>query len=274
MLSQRISTIYPPIDPRWFESAERVLKTGIMHNFDVRSRATGRWLNIRTSRVSEDLFQQTFVDVSDRHRLEEQRRTLLTEMNHRVMNNFQMVAGFLNMQARAADHSARAQLHSAERRVQVLAKLHSLLAYTESDSEIDAAAYVRELCRHLESMIERPEDVTLVCEVGELRLPTDKAIPLGFVVTELVANSAKYAYPAPLSGAIHVTLSNETDGWILAIWDHGQGMDPEEPGLSRGLGSRLVQLFTRQIGAQLMRSVDGGVRHEIRFSYPASAKGV
>jgi PAS domain S-box-containing protein len=264
MLTKHVSTIYPPIDPRWFDTADKVLKTGVMHNFDIRSRATGRWLNIRVSRVSEDLFQQTFVDVSDRHRLEEQRQALLKEMSHRVMNNFQTIAGFLHIQAASAPPSAKAHLQTAEARVHVLARLHSLLTYTDSDSEIDAGAYVRDLCGYLGSTIERPGDVQLIHDICELRLATDKVVPLGFVISELVTNSAKYAYPAPATGVVTVTLQTNGLGWTLTVSDRGQGLGEAKASTGGGLGMRLVQRFVQQIGAELTTASQDGVRHEIR----------
>ena len=263
MLTQRVSTIYPPIDPRWFDTAEKVLDTGLMHDFDIRSRATGRWLNIRVSRVSDTLFQQTFVDISDRYRLEEQRRSLLKEMSHRVMNNFAMIAGLLHLGAARAEPAAREQLKMAERRIHVLAKLHSLLAYTDSEGDINAGDYIKQICGYLESTLERPEDVTLVCETRDLMMPTDKVIPLGFVVTELVTNSAKYAFPAPLTGIIRVSLSPRQDGWVLIVEDTGAGLNQAEPKTSGGLGTILVQRFVQQIGAELTTTSENGVRHQI-----------
>ncbi len=262
MLTKPISTIYPPIDPRWCETAEKVLKTGIMHNFDIRSRATGRWLNIRTSRVSDKLFQQTFVDVSDRHRLEEQRRMLLKEMSHRVMNNFQMVAGFLQIQAATAGSMAAEHLNAAAGRVYVLAKLHSLLAYSESEGDIDASAYIRELCGHLPSTFPRPE-VTMVCEADAIQLPAEKVVALGFVISELVTNSAKYAYTPPASGVVYVTLRGTSDAWTLIIRDHGHGFTDTSPNPKGGMGTRLVQRFVHQAGAEIITTSDNGVEHRI-----------
>lgn len=265
MLTKRVSTIYPPVDTRWFSTAEIVLRTGVMQDFDIRSRATGRWLNIRVSRVSNTLFQQTFVDVSERHRLDEQRKALLKEMSHRVMNNFQMVASFLHLQATTAEGTAKAHLKTAERRVQVLAKLHSLLAYTESEADIDAGAYVRELCEHLATTFERPDAVALNCQADEMPLPTDKVVPLGFIISELVTNSAKYAYPAPTSGPVNVVFSVGDDGWTLVIEDRGQGLQDKKKNTRGGLGTRLVDLFVKQMGAVLTSTSPGGVRHEIRY---------
>jgi two-component sensor histidine kinase len=271
MLTKPVSTIAPPIDPRWFETAEKVLKTGIMHDFDVRSPATGRWLNIRTSRVSDRLFQQTFVDISERHRLEEQRRMLLKEMSHRVTNNFQMVASFLQIQAAAAGQPAAApttaaeHLNAAARRVQVLAKLHSLLAYSESEGDIDTTAYIQELCRDLPSTFPRPEAVTLVCESDELQLPAEMAVTLGFIISELVTNSAKYAYPPPASGSIQVLLRGSPEAWTLVVRDRGQGFRDAPSSPKRGLGTRLVMRFVQQIGAEITTTSDDGVEHSIVF---------
>ncbi len=265
MLSQKVSTIYPPTHPIWFETADKVLKTGVMHDFDIKSAATGRWLNIRVSRVSDDLFQQTFVDISDRQRLDEQRQALMKEMSHRVMNNFQMIAGFLHVQAGSLDGAAKASFQTAESRVHVLAKLHSFLAYTESEGEIDAAAYVRELCGYLNSMIDRPEAVKLVCEADELSLPAEKVVPLGFVISELTTNSAKYAYPPPTSGTIHVLLKRQHDLCVLTIQDEGCGLGASQPTRTGGLGTRLVQRFVQQIDADIVTQSGRGVSHTITF---------
>jgi two-component sensor histidine kinase len=234
-----------------------------MLNFDIRNRATGRWLNIRVSRVSGALFQQTFVDISDRYKLEEQRHALLKEMSHRVMNNFQMAAGFLHMEAVHAEPAAKEQLKTAERRIQVLAKLHSLLTYTDSDQNINAGAYIKEICGFLVSTLARPEAVTIVCETCDIFMPTDMVIPLGFVVTELVTNSAKYAYPPPKTGTIRINLSPWPDGWALTIEDRGAGFGDAEPKDAGGLGALLVRRFVDQIGAELMTTSDNGVRHRI-----------
>jgi len=270
MLGSVVSQIAPPVRPQWFSSADRAIKTGEMQEFDVRSTATGRWLNIRVSRVSDELFQQTFVDINARYALEEQRQHLLKEMNHRITNNLQMVASFLHLQAGSAPPGAKDQLQAAEGRVQVLANLHSLLAYTESDSDIDAGAYISQLCAQLEAMIDRPEDIKLDGACEPLHLPADKIVPIGFIICELVTNAAKYAFPDGAKGVIRVRLAPCGDGWALSISDNGRGLDPNaktlSPGPKRGgLGTRLVQTFVSQIGGTLVTTSEAGVQHVVTF---------
>jgi PAS domain S-box-containing protein len=271
MLGSVVSQIAPPVNPRWYSSADRAIKTGQMQEFDVRSTATGRWLNIRVSRVSDNLFQQTFVDINERYALEEQRQHLLKEMNHRITNNLQMVASFLHLQAGSAPPGAKEQLQAAEGRVQVLANLHSLLAYTESDREIDAGAYISQLCAQLEAMIDRPEDIRLDGACEPLHLPADKIVPIGFIICELVTNAAKYAFPDGAKGTIKVRLAPLDEGWALSVSDDGRGLAPKAAAVSAqpkrgGLGTRLVQTFVSQIGGTLVTTSDAGVRHVVTFS--------
>jgi two-component sensor histidine kinase len=281
MTAKPVSQIAPPVNPYWFETAERALETGEMQQFDVQSPFTLRWLNIRVSRVSEDLFQQTFVDVTDRHRLEEQRIQMMKEMSHRVANNFQMMASFLRIQGRQAEPAARVHLNTAESRVQVLARLHALLAYAESDQQVDAAAYITELCDQLRGIIDRPGDVKLLCACQPLPLPADTIVPIGFIISELVTNATRYAFPPPATGTISVSLAPESVApesvvhggavWLLTIEDNGKGMAlsadvQQAPRPGRGLGTKLVASFVDRIGGSLTTTSIHGVRVEIRFS--------
>jgi two-component sensor histidine kinase len=271
MLSVPVSQIAPPVDPRWFESADNALKLGTMQQFDVYSRATRRWLNIRVSPISGDLFQQTFVDVSDRHLLDEQRQSLLKEMSHRVLNNFQMIASFLHLQSADAKPEVKQQLDIAKNRIQVIAKLHSLLAYSTTEDDVDVGSYLKELCGQLSQTIDRPAAIQLKCECPPSRLHPDAVVPLGLITSELVMNAIKYAFPAPRGGTITVRFHAEgPESWILEIEDDGIGLPlpPEgEPTLSSrgGLGMRLVQIFVRQLKGQLVTTSSPGVHHRLLF---------
>jgi two-component sensor histidine kinase len=267
VLAKPVSQIAPPVDPRWFTSADLALRTGHMQQFDVRSPWTLRWLNIRVSKVSEELFQQIFIDVTDRHLLDEQRTRLLQEMSHRVANNFQLMASFLSAQAGSAEPSTRAHLKIAEGRVQVLARLHALLAYAESEHAVNAAAYIEELCAQLRRVIDRPEAVVLSTVLEPLDLDADKIVPIGFIINELVTNALKYAFPPPASGSIEVRLAPEDDLWVLEISDDGVGLSAAG-GLAEtagGLGAKLVRTFVAQIDGELSTVSGLGVRHQVRF---------
>jgi two-component sensor histidine kinase len=259
------------LDERLLSTADRALETGDLQQFDLYVDATQRWVNIRVARVANGLFLQTFVDVTDRHRLDEQRQSLIKEMSHRVLNNFQMITSFLQLQAMGASPDVRQQLGLATSRIQVIAKLHTLLAYSASDTEIDGGTYLKELCSYLTETIDRPDAIRIACDCPMVLLPTDTVVSLGLITSELVMNAIKYAFPPPATGTISLTLSTDHGRVTLVIEDDGDGFTPAPDTTAQddergGLGMRLVHIFVRQIHATLTTSSGKGVRHVLEFA--------
>jgi two-component sensor histidine kinase len=86
-------------------------------------------------------------------------------------------------------------------------------------------------------------------------LPTDRAIPIGLIVNELVTNAVKYAFPGATKGTVMVTLKRVPGELRLTVADDGQGLlDPKRA--DSGLGGRLVDSFAQQLGGQVERKSD------------------
>ena len=267
MLSKPVSQIAPPISPRWIKSAAAAVELQTTQTFEVRSPATGRWLDIHVSPVRGDLFAQTFIDVTTRREAEEQRIRLVAEMNHRVKNNFQTVASILTQQARRTDNAeTREQLRGAVHRVHLLAELHDSLSAVPDAGEIDFQAYLAAVCERLRGSIEDQGRIRINLTGCEAELDVDYAVPLGFIVNELVTNAIKYAYPAPAHGDIDVSFACRDDDYLLRIADSGRGV-PNEKGAStqQGLGMVLVSGFVAQIGGTMDVRNGSGVEYSIRF---------
>jgi len=189
-------------------------------------------------------------------------------MNHRVMNNFQMIAGLLRLHGKDADPAVRAELLKAESRVQVLARFHAMLAATGSDGDVDMVCYITALCEQTQGLIDRPGEVALRLDLQPLSLPSDKAVPLVFILNELVTNALKYAFPPPTGGSVAVDLHPSPNGWVLAVADDGVGLDKAFTNARTpraGLGTRLVAAFVQQLDATLVTDASHGLRHEITF---------
>jgi PAS domain S-box-containing protein len=270
MLAKPVSQVAPPFDPVWISSAEKAVRSGKPQAFEVQSPATGRWLDIRVSPVGGDLFAQTFIDVTSRHRAENERRRLLEEMNHRVMNNFQIVAAVLQLQARrAASAEVKNALQTAVRRVSSLSELHQSLATSPDSVRVDVGLYLTTVCDKLRATIPDPTRIVLKVSACNAQLDSAVAVPLGFVVNELVTNAIKYAFPEPASGAIDVAFEPDGDrGYRLTIADSGQGLPAVLDTKGTGLGMRLVHAFVAQIDGDLTVQHDSGVSY--RISVPAA----
>jgi two-component sensor histidine kinase len=225
--------------------------------------------------VSGDVFAQTFIDITAKRALEEQRLRFVEEMNHRVKNNFQMVSSVLDLQARRTSSvEAREQLQNAQSRITILAELHNSLAFTPGASTVDFAAYLNTLCDKLLGLIDEPERIVLAVSAEPALLDSDIAVPLGFVVNELVTNAIKYAFPPPASGAINVSFDQKENGYRLRIADGGKGLSAEVETKSSGLGMRLVHSFVQQVGARLEVSHESGVSYAVYIPVKANDSAV
>jgi len=79
------------------------------------------------------------------------------------------------------------------------------------------------------------------------------AVSLGLIVTELVINALKYAFPDAGKNAV-VTVRYEINGvdWKLSVADNGIGRkDGAGPPLKGGLGTSLVKALAHQLEAQV-----------------------
>lgn len=188
---------------------------------------------------------------AERDREVAERDLFLEEFDHRVKNNFTLVASLLDMQRRRAGEGETAQaLAAALSRVESIARAHRHL-YRGSGTapgSVDMAAYLHELCTALSEALFLRGAITLECHSDHASIPRDRAVSIGLVVNELVTNAVKHAFPGRDEGRIQVRFENVENGWRLTVSDDGLGMPAETLGKGRegGMGQRLVDAFARQ----------------------------
>lgn len=90
-------------------------------------------------------------------------------------------------------------------------------------------------------------------------------MPLGLIVSELVANAAKYAFPDDRPGRIGIRLQADGDAAMLSVADDGVGLPPTADTLQTGLGVGMVRGLAQQIRGSLAVENDGGARLSLRF---------
>jgi two-component sensor histidine kinase len=184
----------------------------------------------------------------------EHQQVLVKEINHRVKNSLQLVASMLSLQAQADPQVGR-QLQEASSRIMAIGRAHERLYRSPQVDRIELASYLSDICRDL-------QESTPNCDVSfeapePLFLNTDRAVSVALVVTELVANAAKHAYPNGTSCAIWVHLGHVDGQARISVSDDGAGLPPDfESGKQVGLGMRLVRA--------LAKSAKGEVRVERR----------
>ena len=203
-----------------------------------------------------------FEDVTERRRAEqalqallEQKEVLLSEMSHRVANSLQIIASILLMKARTVESmETRLHLQDAHRRVMSVASVQEHLQASGKGEQIAVRPYLSKLCETLAgSMIGDDRPISLKVVGGEGTATSREAVSLGLIVTELVINALKHAFPDN-TNAGHVVVGYEIDGanWKLSISDDGVGMPDRKAGeKNTGLGTSLMKALAQQLEAQV-----------------------
>jgi len=203
-----------------------------------------------------------------------QRQVMLAqEFEHRLVNGLQVISSLLSLQSRNAKTSdAGTQLATAAGRVAALGRVHRTLHLLDHQEQVEFKRYLEQLCEDLSHLLcEESGDCAILVEGANAEIPTVFAIPLGFIVNELVTNSTKYA-----KGNITVRFEAEAPGRnSLSVSDDGPGLPAGfDPGGSKGLGMRIVQALVQQVGGELHISAGDkgrGARFTIAFSTASRA---
>jgi PAS domain S-box-containing protein len=198
-------------------------------------------------------------DLTERKRSEElikaslrEKETLLREIHHRVKNNMQIVTSLLALQSRQlGDESAKIALHESRDRIQSMAIVHEMLYQSEGFSRIDFEAYASRLVGQIcHAQSQYPVKVNLRMEIAPIQLAIDSAINCGLIITELVSNSFKHAFPGARTGWIDIEFEELQDHkMLLRVRDDGVGL-PSGIDLhqSKTLGYQLVHILAEQLG--------------------------
>jgi len=177
---------------------------------------------------------------------------LLQELQHRVANSLQIIASVLMMSARKVQsEETRGYLKDAHNRVMSIAALQQQLAASSAD-RIALRNYFTQLCQSLgASMIHDPKQIRLEVDVDDSVVGADASISLGLIVTELVINALKHAFPGDRPGRILVDYHSRPDGWVLSVSDDGVGIGAGGEAVASGLGTSLVEALAKQLQARI-----------------------
>jgi chemotaxis family two-component system sensor kinase Cph1 len=204
-------------------------------------------LDARQARRLRDLNAQLTQTLADKDLLLAQKEVLLKEVNHRVQNSLTLVTGFLRLQGRASEDAAlRASLDEAQRRIAAVALVHRRLYQADQVETVDLSRYLDELCGEMLDTMGAGWSEQISLDLAPVSVPTDRAVPLGLILTELVINANKYAYGGG-PGPIDIALQQDRTEFRLIVSDRGRG----KYGASQGFGSRMMAALVSQLSGAL-----------------------
>jgi chemotaxis protein methyltransferase CheR len=202
----------------------------------------------------EDVTERRILE-RDKDELLRQKDVLLEELEHRIANSLQIIASIILLKAKAVQsEETRLHLEDAHKRVMSIAAVQRQLHASGATGPIEIAPYLTGLCEVLAtSMIGgiRPISLQVVGEGGSGT--SRQAESLGLIVTELVMNALKHAFPdEKTKGRITVAYDTAGTNWKLSVTDNGVGKpDGVFAQGKAGLGTGIIKALAKQLGAQV-----------------------
>jgi len=198
-----------------------------------------------------------------------EKEVLLQEIHHRVKNNLQIISSLLNLQSgHIKDKKLLGIFQESRRRVSSMAIVHEKLYQSENISRIDFSQYLKSLTRSLFQMYGiNPGIVRLKIDVKDVFFDINTAVPCGLLVSELVSNSLKHAFPKGRKGELSIEMSPYKEDRIkLIVKDTGIGLDKDlDFKNTESFGLQLVDMLTQQLQGEMEVKKEGGTSFIMLF---------
>lgn len=171
------------------------------------------------------------------------------EVEHRVKNTLQLISSIVLLQGRrAADEAARLALKAIQQRVAAVSVSHRHVNWRDDAEQVEVAGLVREIVGDLAGSAGR-EGVDIELDLETVSIPGRQSAPMALLVSEMVGNALRHAYPDGRKGRVQVSVRRTVAGFDLTVSDDGVGMPAEAP--KTGFGLTVVQLMTQQLRGRL-----------------------
>jgi PAS domain S-box-containing protein len=197
----------------------------------------------------------------------DEKEMLLREIHHRVKNNMQIISSFLSLQSSQVFDNRDASLFTnVQDRVKSMALIHDNLYKSEDLSSIQFKEYVQTLISQLfATHSELSKNIKLVTDIFDVTFNMETAIPLGLIISEIVTNSLKHAFPDS-KGKISISLHTKGEETELIVKDNGVGV-PKDFDIKKPekLGLQLLNTLVEQLEGTIKLDRNHGTEFKITF---------
>jgi two-component system, chemotaxis family, CheB/CheR fusion protein len=198
-----------------------------------------------------------------------EKEILLAEIHHRVKNNLAVVSSMLQLQVMEESNiQVQKKLYDSIFRISAIAAIHEDLYKSQDFSEISFARVIERLVNSVSSLLQGDKSIEIEYDTNDFRLPMNQAIPSALILSEVITNIFKHAFPNSDSGKISVFAEQSEEGVRIRVRDNGVGLPANyDVAKADSLGMQLVRTLTDQLLGEYVyqSSTDGGTEFELKF---------
>jgi two-component system, sensor histidine kinase PdtaS len=199
---------------------------------------------------------------------------LMKEIHHRVKNNLQIVSSLLSLQSSFSKDGpeAEGELKKALMRINSMSILHKELYSGEDITKVNLQEYIQELFQQIRVFFDKDLKLDVSMDISDsIMLETEKAIPIGLILNELVTNTIKHNVLKKGEGRIRLLIKEIDDKLEFHYSDRSDESDGQEAGgqatpMTKGFGSHLIEIFAKKLKATMETRLGNGLEFTMRFS--------
>lgn len=182
--------------------------------------------------------------------LNQEQRSMMQEIHHRVKNNLQYIVSLLNLQAQTVrSGEMTAQIEEIRNRIMTMGVIHQRLYRAQGIQQVDVSPFVQELVANLASALPLGTPLQRNLSVDAMQVDVDTAISIGLLINELITNAFKHAFAGHPTPELTLSLNKKEGGMLLTLKDNGPGF--RYPGHGTGFGMKLIDLLVRKLNGTL-----------------------
>lgn len=257
---EAVKELVAPWLTKWGSHIVTVLVSGVFAGFA--GFLVLRRLHAVNAKLCTEIAERTKAEADAKKRLEE-RQILFHELQHRVKNSFMMISSLISLsESECSTDEAKKALDAIGDRVFAISEMYDMLYSSGSMDQVDLDSYLARIL----GFLNRDPRIIIRTDFSVGKIVTGTAVTIGLIVTELMTNAIKHAFPDGRTGTVSIVMSRDERGLELVFADDGIGIPKEKvDASSRSIGLMILRSLVSQLEGEYSITKQNGTLWRIRI---------
>jgi two-component sensor histidine kinase len=192
----------------------------------------------------------------------------LREIHHRLKNQFNLLIGYISVRVYAEPgKDVERALKEVQHRIMAISLVHEQLHKAAEGAAPSLDVYLPRICGYIVKDL-LPDRIAVDYRIAPVALTMEQEVTLAMIVSELLSNTAKYAFGPDRPGHIYLSAEREADGALALVYrDDGVGLPAGfDPAAAGTLGMTLIGALAEQLNGSVKAETGGGAKFSFRFA--------